>query len=274
MINKVSIAVIGCGWFGFPFATHMIGRGYKIRGTTTKQDKLNILNDAGIDSYLSDMSNEDNLRSVLKNVDFLVINIPPGRRDPINLEKYPRLIEKIIHQTKESSTLKKVVFISSTSVYGYSEHPIDESVAPYAETASGKAIIEAEKVVMESRSFVILRFGGLAGPGRHPGRFLAGRKDVPGGNHSINFLHLQDAIKVVEHIVDSNEINQIFNVAAPSHPSKRHFYNEMAKSANLVPPTFQDSPFSGNKEINVDKLMLQAGYEFVYPDPMKFTFKD
>lgn len=270
--NNSSIAVIGCGWLGLPFAKHMISQGFSIKGTTTKQDKLSSLKAMGIEPFLYDMHNDDSLDSVLSDVDFLVLNVPPGRRDAEKLKAYPVAIRRIMQRAKQSKQLKKTIFVSSTSVYGFSEQPIDEAVIPLPETASGLAILDAEQVIIETGSYIILRFGGLAGPGRHPGRFLAGRKGVSGAFQSINFLHLSDAMRVIEHLINSEEIDQIFNVVAPIHPTKQQFYASMAKSANVEAPSFEESNKEKNKEIDVQKLLDQTGFTFEYPDPMNFRF--
>ena len=43
----------------------------------------------------------------------------------------------------------------------------------------------------------ILRLAGLVGPGRHPGRFFAG-KSAPDGQHGVNLVHLEDVIGAIE----------------------------------------------------------------------------
>ena len=49
---KKQISVIGCGWLGLPLAKFLISEDYKIKGSTTSKDKLKILEQAQINSFL------------------------------------------------------------------------------------------------------------------------------------------------------------------------------------------------------------------------------
>jgi nucleoside-diphosphate-sugar epimerase len=90
------------------------------------------------------------------------------------------------------------------------------------------------------------------------------------GDQSINFLHLKDAIGVVRHMIDHKSENEVFNVVAPTHPTKKDFYIKMAISIGLTLPTFAAPSDSIKREVSVHKLLTETGYNFVYPDPMEF----
>ena len=272
-IAKKSIAVIGCGWLGLPFSKKMILKGWKIKGSTTREAKLKELESIGIEPFILKFPVLNQINPSLFQVDNIVINIPPGRSDNDVLGNYPKAISQILRAAKNTDSIQKVVFISSTSVYGNSSDLIDESSETIPETESGKAILEAEKSVIKSgMPYVILRIGGLAGPQRHPGKFLAGRKRLTFGSQSINYLHLEDAIGVINYMLDHQIENEIFNVVAPIHPNKMEFYMKMAKSINLQPPTFIETTDQKRREISVSKLLNKIEYEFIYPDPMTFKY--
>jgi len=46
-LNK-QIAVLGCGWLGFPLAISLIEKGYLVKGSTTSESKLSDLKSKGI----------------------------------------------------------------------------------------------------------------------------------------------------------------------------------------------------------------------------------
>ena len=48
--NKISI--LGCGWLGLPLAKSLVDNGYKIKGSTTTQDKYQKLVEDGVTPYL------------------------------------------------------------------------------------------------------------------------------------------------------------------------------------------------------------------------------
>lgn len=268
-----SISVVGCGWLGLPFSQNMIEQAWTVKGTTTSNLKVNLLKENGIEPYLLKFPVNAAMPIELFKVDFLLINLPPGRGNPNVMVDYPKAIKQLMDSAKEVGLIKKVIFISSTSVYSNAEELIDEESVANPMSASGKALLAAEKIILQSTiPSVILRFGGLAGPGRHPGRFLAGRTGLETGHQSINFLHLQDAINVIQSVIAAPVENEIFNIVAPVHPKKSDFYRRMAQDIGLQPPTFVEVSGRCKREISVDKFLLQTGYSFLQADPMSFKY--
>lgn len=132
-------------------------------------------------------------------------------------------------QTAYDLGVERVVFISSTAVYGIpKEHPVDENYALKGVGAYGETKIEAERICLEFRErglcVPILRPKTFAGPMRlgvfqilcdwvHDG------KNVPiigSGNNKYQLLHIDDlveAIYLVATVVDG-KVNDTFNVGA------------------------------------------------------------
>lgn len=276
MENKriLSISIIGCGWLGIPLSEQLISDGWNVLGTTTSREKIKHLQQIGIKPYLIDLPNKEFKDPELFDTDFLLINIPPGRRNPNVLRDYPKSVAQILGQARLSKKIKKVIFISSTSVYGSNEDFIDENSDAKPHTDSGQSILAAEGFVTSSKiPYIILRFGGLAGPGRHPGYFLAGRKKLDSGNQAINFLHQEDAVGSIHYMLTHDIENETYNVVAPIHPNKAEFYTKMTSSLQLEPPTFVEGNNHAKKEVSVNKLLNNTGYHFIYPNPMTFRFE-
>ena len=97
-------------------------------------------------------------------------------------------------------------FISSTSVYGDVCGMVDEDTLPSPETLSGEILVLAEKLFTSSNSFqtTVIRFGGLVGPGRDPGRFFAGKENISNGLAPVNLIHLDDCIGIGKEIIRKN----------------------------------------------------------------------
>ncbi|MGO1586087.1 MAG: NAD(P)-binding domain-containing protein, partial [Mesonia sp.] len=55
---KNKIAILGCGWLGFPLAQKLVKEGYHVKGTTTTSGKLEKLEEAGIQSFLISLTEE------------------------------------------------------------------------------------------------------------------------------------------------------------------------------------------------------------------------
>jgi D-arabinose 1-dehydrogenase-like Zn-dependent alcohol dehydrogenase len=72
-----SITIFGCGWLGKDLGIYLKNKGYTVAGSTTKQENLKELNEAGIDAFI--------YHSEIKNIpekyisENIVIAFPPGK---------------------------------------------------------------------------------------------------------------------------------------------------------------------------------------------------
>ena len=166
--------------------------------------------------------------------------------------------------------MENVIFISSTSVYGSSNEEVDEETELNPDRDSGKALVLTEGLLRAELSFstTILRFGGLIGPGRQPGKFLSGRKNVSGGNSKVNLIHLDDCIEIIVQIIQKNIWREIFNSCADKHPTRKELYTKAAEELKIEPPEFSDDE-EEYKIVSSEKLKNVLNYEFKYPDPLK-----
>ena len=82
-MNQLKIAIIGCGWLGLPLAKKLIKENFIVKGSTTSKEKISVLKTEKIEPFLIDLNknlDKEILNSFLKNVDVLIINIPPKIR--------------------------------------------------------------------------------------------------------------------------------------------------------------------------------------------------
>ncbi|WP_281542053.1 SDR family oxidoreductase [Maribacter aestuarii] len=255
-----SVGVLGCGWLGLPLAKNLVGQGYSVKGTTTSKNKLEILRNAGIVPYQVSLS-EENIRGpisdFLKNLHVLIINVPPGFRGKGPKESYVKKMG-LLHKATKQSPIEKVIFVSSTSVYGDIKGEVNEETTPKPVTESGKQLLDCERLFKEDENLqcTIIRFGGLIGPDRHPVTMLSGKKNVKGGNAPVNLIHLNDCINLISTIIKGEQWNQIINGVFPDHPLKKDYYTEEAKKRGLAPPQYKDDEGESDKKIDTCKLFL------------------
>ena len=268
--NKISI--LGCGWLGLPLAKKLIENGYEVKGSTTSESKLELLKNAGISPYQIKMEENDitgNMESFLENTDVLLVDIPPKLRGDFT-ENFVQKIKNLIPFV-ENSKVEKVLFVSSTSVYGdtFPIQELDEESALNPDTESGKQLVEVEKLLQSNENFqtTILRFGGLIGPERNPAKFLAGKENVANPNAPINFIHQEDCIGIICAMLrqvenDNWKWNDTFNAVTPNHPNRENYYTEKALEMNLKVPTFVKDSNSIGKKISSKKLQGMLHYSF------------
>ncbi|WP_460892961.1 SDR family oxidoreductase [Rufibacter soli] len=265
-----TISVMGCGWLGLPLAEKLVNMGYQVKGsTTTTPSKIAVLQEKGIQPFLLSFP-ENMLQTDLQEfltADVLVFNLPPSKSSS-GANTYEELLTTVLEA--RPATLQAIVFVSSTSVYPDLNREVYEKDAVASPEASS-LMLRCEYRVQHSPevSSTIIRFGGLMGGSRHPGRFLAGKTEVPNPTGPVNMIHLTDCVNLLSDIIRLEKWGYIFNASAPKHPSREEFYTMAAHQAGLVPPVFSHQGESSFKIINSDLLQKELNFSFQFPDPIQ-----
>lgn len=269
-MNKISI--LGCGWLGLPLAEELIKNDYEVKGSTTSESKLKVLKNVGISPFLIKLEENEitgNLESFLANTDVLVVDVPPKLRGN-NKENFVQKIKTLLPYI-ENSEVKKVLFVSSTSVYGdtFPIQELNEDSPLNPDSEGGRQLVEVEDLLRANTNFqtTILRFGGLIGPERNPAKFLAGKENVANPNAPINFIHQEDCIGIIcamlRQVENANwKWNDTFNAVTPNHPNRENYYTEKVLEMNLKVPTFVKDSTSIGKKISSKKLQNKLNYIF------------
>lgn len=263
-----TIAVFGCGWLGLPLAKSLVKQGFAINGSTTSKEKMGLLEENEISPFLIDLTDinfVNDVQNLLQNATILIVNIPPRMKigDP---SSYFKKMEVLHHCTKQSS-VSKVIFVSSTSVYGNFNGVVTEQTVPEPVSEGAKQLLDTEQLFLSDTSLQasIIRFGGLIGSDRHPVNHLAKKEEVTNGNHPVNLIHRSDCIGIIQLIIAKEYWGEIFNAVYPHHPSKALYYTAIAKEKGLKPPKFITNTTSKGKTIRATNLVEHKGYQFVAP---------
>lgn len=252
-MRKLNISILGCGWLGMPLLESLVTAGHKVSGSSRDLDKLVAIQKAGAKAFLVDLPKEIPSEFV-EGCEVLIVTLPPqGRRlgDKTTDDYVGKLIA--LHEYLDREQQPKVIFTSSTSVYGAAKKHVTERTPTRPVTYSGKAVDAAERVLRKLiPGMVILRLAGLIGPGRHPGRFYGGReRPVPEADAPVNLVHRDDVIGAILILLErylflemdfskaddsvqrlfemkAEYLQPVFNVCAFAHPTKRDFYTAAA----------------------------------------------
>ena len=264
-----TVAVLGCGWLGLPLARALQAQGHRVLGTTTTPEQLPILAATGIEPHLVQLgadfgaADEARLTALLRQATTLVLNIPPRAAVAGG---YPQLLRPV-HRAVAAARLKAVLFVSTTGVYADEPRLMREQDAISTRDAASDVLRTEGHFVPRYGQWhsTVVRLGGLIGPDRAPGRFLAGRRDLTQGDAPVNLLHLTDAVGVLSTIIQENIWGYTLNVCASAHPPRREFYPAAAEYLGLVPPTFRPE-YSSGKTIDSSLLRSLVPYKFQYDD--------
>lgn len=240
-----------------PLASSLVLNGFVVKGSTTSNDKLEKLKLEGVIPYLIELNKLENNISKFLNSEVLIISVPSK-----NIDDFKKLIRHI-----ENSNVKKVLFVSSTSVYDNSNQIVTE------ETPTNNSLLNnIEKLFTENKKIksTIIRFGGLFGYNREPGNFIPLNKKINNPEGFINLIHRDDCIRIIEQIILKDIWNEIFNACADSHPKRRDFFIKENLKLGIKAPLFDENSMNDYKIISSEKLKSLLDFSFKYSDLMKY----
>ncbi|MBF9222311.1 Rossmann-fold NAD(P)-binding domain-containing protein [Hymenobacter ruricola] len=264
------VLVMGCGWLGLALARSLAADGHQVLGTTTTPESIAIMQQAGIEPHLLRLGSdfgapaEALLLRLLQSADVLVLNVPPRAAAA---GAYPTLLRPV-HRAVAAAGTRHVLFVSSTSVYPDEPRVMHETDALSTRDAASDVLRAEGHFVPRYGQWksTVVRLGGLIGPDRAPGRFLAGRRDLGQGNAPVNLVHLTDAVGVLSAIIKHGAWGHTFNVCAVQHPLRRDFYPAAARYLKLEPPTFKDETGTSGKTIDSSLVRSVLPYKFQHDD--------
>lgn len=236
----MQISIIGCGWLGLPLGISLVSAGHEVSGSTTRENKLSQLKEAGIAPFLFQLDPMPKGRQFnnLFHTDLLFVNIPPGRKKnpPEFYEEQIKYLSYLVNQHK----IPRVIFVSSTSFYPSINGPVDIGTPYDFDKGSSKAVVQAEKQIRKVKAeLLILRCGGLMGGERIPGRWFAG-KETKGAGTPVNYIHQEDVISLVgELILQTSWDHKLMNVVSPDHPTRKQVHEAMAAKYGFEKPIWQ-----------------------------------
>lgn len=266
---KLNISIIGLGWLGLPLYNYLSDLKFSCSGTTTSKKKYDDLKDKEIAVTQIEL-NETNIvgpiAEFLETSEVLIINIPPGlRRNPQS--NYVAKIENLMPYIEKSS-IKKVLYISSTSVFedtiSFSE--ITNVTQPTTTSNVGMQLRKVERILFKNPNFktTILRFSGLVDKERHPAVTISKKEVVANPEAPVNLIHRNDCLGIIASIIEQKKWGKIFNASFPIQKTKQEYYNFICKKMGLNKPNFNFYEPSKGKFINGNDTARALNYTYKY----------
>lgn len=224
----------------------------------------------------ADLSRSETLTSMPQNITHLVFCAAPGQRTEKDYQEvYVKGLQNIV-QAIANPDLKRIVFVSSTAVYGdHGDSWIDENTPVFPKAFNGKVLIEAEEWLKSLNSSehayltVSLRLSGIYGPGRNYllDRLRKGLVSAPADrSHWVNRIHIDDAAAAVVHILALREPEPVYLVTDSTPLPMRTLYEDLAKLVGGPIPEIGPAPATvGSKRLSNARL-LASGFHLSWPD--------
>lgn len=270
-----TISIIGCGWLGLPLGAYLSEKNYLVKGSTTHVDKLAILEENGIEPFLLKLNPQLKCEYVdnFLDSDILIINIPPR----ISVQKTDAHVEQIANliAAVKKSPIKKIIYISSTSVYPELNREVVEEDVATPENSASPTMVKAENLLKNFAADVtILRSAGLMGYDRIPAKYFAGWKGLTTGNIPVNYIHRDDVIRIIETVIEKEIWGDTFNIVSPIHPIRKEIYTRNCEELGFEMPEFvnpaEASPY---KIISPAKWLTRSEYHFLFKNPLDYFYQ-
>lgn len=237
-----SLLVVGCGYLGLRVARRFRDAGKVVHAMTRWADRAASFRESGFEPVVADITAPETLEQ-LPATDAVLIAVGYDRGSGKSIgEVYVQGVEHLLARLPE--TVKRLIYISSTGVYGQSDGSwVDESSVCEPVREGGRACLEAEHRIEASRfadRAIILRLAGIYGPGRIPSRAAIERGEpleVPVDGY-LNLIHVEDAASVVLACIDFARAPRTWLVSDGQPVLRREYYAEVARILHAPPPQF------------------------------------
>ncbi|MCG7200862.1 DUF1731 domain-containing protein [Marinobacter pelagius] len=269
--HRPRILVAGCGKLGGSIASGLLEHA-EVFGLRRNASRV----PEGVTGISADLTRPETLRGALPtHLDFVIYCLTPSRYDNDGYrDAYVTGLTNLL-DTIGDRPLKRLIFISSTSVYAQDDDGwVDESSETAPARFSGQQIIAGEQAALGSiHPATIVRFSGIYGPSRQ--RFLEevleGRMNPQAPAPYSNRIHEVDAARVVIHLIEravAGETLEPVYIASDCEPVRLDEVVEWVREQIPCEAPQADARKggrAGSKRCS-NRRLLESGFTFRYPD--------
>lgn len=276
-MRDAHVLIIGCGYLGLRVAALLRAAGARVAATTTRPERLAELRGAGLEPHLLDLAAPEASDVWTLRPDLVLCAVAPGGSgDPRTAFQSGPLdaVQRLHASTGEK--LQRFVFISSTGVYHQTDGSwVDES-SPAEPTEERHRLLrrtEDELIALARRGeapAVVLRLGGLYGPGRSPVEWLRrpAMRDrlLQGGREAfMNWVRIEDAARAAELALERGRAGELYLVTDGMPVRRGDFYAAAAARAGIAIAELPSRPEDQGKRCSIQKARQELGYAPGYP---------
>ena len=259
--------VVGCGYLGQRVALAWRTQGSLVFATTRR--RLVELRQQDLVPLLADITRSD-LVPGLPSAQTVLISVGIDRSSGASAhDVYVTGLTNILRRLPSDN---RVIYISSTGVYGPSEtEVVDESTPPRPEDETENALVQAESLLRQQRpDAMILRFAGIYGPGRllREKAVLAGEPLPTNPEAWLNLIHVEDGVRAVLAAEQRGQPGQVYNIADGVPVRRGEFYRRLAELLHAPPPRFVTPtlPERGSRRIESRKMRHELQVDLRFPN--------
>lgn len=234
-----NIFIVGCGNIGQLVADKWLEQGANVTALARSEASATTLQGLGIKTVAGDLDRPDTLTALPLRDSVLYYFAPPSREH----DGDPR-IEHLLGAIGPDNLPRRIVYISTSGVYGDTGGAwVDEEASPNPQTDRARRRLAAETALRRfgrerGLAVIILRVGGIYGPGRLPLERL--QKGLPVLNEAecgyTNRIHAEDLARICLAAAERGEADNIYNVTDGHPGNMTQYFNAVADAMGLPRP--------------------------------------
>ncbi len=275
------VLIIGCGYVGVPLGAKLARAGHEVHGLRRSSAAVPELSAAGITPIVADITRPETLDRRPAAYDWVVLcaaSAGGGAADyrRVYLEGSQNVLEWLA-----PSAPRKLVYTSSTSVYGQTDGSlVDETSPAEPATETAQVLLQTEALWVEAARqgelpAVVLRLAGIYGPSRGYWlkQYLKGEASIEGrGERFLNMIHRDDVVGAVESALQAAQPGEIFNVVDNEPVRLLDYFQWLSQRlGGPLPPFIPEGSGAArkrgatNKRVSNAKLTHQLDCHLKYP---------
>jgi nucleoside-diphosphate-sugar epimerase len=268
------ILIAGCGYVGGRLAELLAEDGREVFGLSRSPGGL----PGGVAAIAADVTARDTLDRLPDSLDAVVYAVSPsGRSGTEYRAAYVDGLANVLDAVESrGGPPRRVILVSSTGVYGHTDGRwVDERTPPEPSSATAERILEGERLVREADVGVVLRLGGIYGPGRDRTvrRVRSGEAECPPAGVYGNRIHRDDAARALRHLLALPDPEPVYLGVDREPAELREVYRWIAERTGARDPCADgpardDGDPSGrrgtNKRCSSERLAA-SGFAWRYP---------
>ncbi len=266
--------IAGCGYVGTALASLLARDGHRVYGL--RRDPSQLPRD--VEGIAGDVTRPETLDAVPRPVDALVYAVSAGAStEEAYRGAYVTGVRNLLAAAGagEADGPRRVIYVSSTAVYGEEEGGwVDEESPTDPPGFRGRVLLEGELAVREAYAgSVVVRFGGIYGPGRTRliERVRSGdARCPPDPPRWTNRIHRDDCAGALAHLLARDDPAPLY-LGVDREPAARcELLRWIARALDVPePPRAAGEPSrSGRRRTNKrcsSERLVASGYRFRYP---------
>ncbi len=278
-----SIFIVGCGGVGRLLAKAWKKRGVKVHALARSTQSAGVLLQEGITPIAGDLDVIESLKNMPLAGRWVYYCAPPPSSGVADSRMRAFIASLQLQQTLPQG----IVYISTSGVYGDCQGAwVDETSKPAPQTDRSKRRLDAEQQLRiwgqeYGVAVIVLRVGGIYGPGRLPLKRLQRGEPLlePSESPYSNRIHIDDLVTALLAAVDRGQADRVYNICDDSPSTMSDYFLAVAdregiarpaminmqQAASVVSPVML-SYLTESRRMANQRLREELGVKLTYPD--------